>query len=69
MRLKEGIIDCQCDEFSKETTASHYFSTVISNYSIILAHGKLFFLSKLDLKDAKIFLMGGISFSLSASGT
>ena len=37
--------------------------------SIILIHNNLFLLSKLDLKKVKRFLMGGISFSLRASGT
>ena len=37
--------------------------------SIILIHNNLFLLSKLDLKEVKRFLMGGISFSLRGSGT
>ena len=37
--------------------------------STILIHNNLFLLSKLDLKEVKRFLMGGISFSLRDSGT
>ena len=68
-KIKDDIIQSSVLSIFKEATSSHCFSTTISNYSIILVHNKAFFRSKLDLKDAKIFLMGGISFSLSPSGT